>query len=113
VRPCHAPGGLTPLSSGYIPRQFFADHHFRENAMSAKTLLILSSLALLTACAAPDSGPVVVGETKAEDMVCSFEAPTGTNRKVKRCMSREDYKNAMETAQRTAGEIRMPPPDAR
>eukprot|EP00042_Codosiga_hollandica_P007151 m.945302 g.945302 ORF g.945302 m.945302 type:complete len:55 (+) comp287712_c0_seq1:2-166(+) len=44
------------------------------------------------------------------DVVCFFEAATGTNRKVRRCMSKEDYKNSMESAQRMAGELKIPPP---
>ncbi|TXI22932.1 MAG: hypothetical protein E6Q67_05410 [Roseateles sp.] len=84
--------------------------------------VLLTASLLLTACAvAPeDAAPqaeVKVVETQLagaqSDVVCAFEAPTGSNRKVKRCMSREDYKKGMETAQRTAGEIRTPPPDVR
>ncbi|WP_422018099.1 hypothetical protein [Roseateles sp.] len=71
----------------------------------------LSLLALLAACAAPSAGDKVAASDAAQaDVVCFFEAPTGTNRKVRRCMSKEEYNKASESAQRIAGEIRTPPP---
>jgi hypothetical protein len=53
---------------------------------------------------------VAASDAAQADVVCFFEAPTGTNRKVRRCMSKEEYNKASESAQRIAGEIRTPPP---
>ena len=72
----------------------------------------LSVLALLSACAAPESQSqqVASADGPQADVVCFFEAATGTNRKVRRCMSKEEYNKGMESAQRMAGEIKIPPP---
>lgn len=73
----------------------------------------LSLLALLSACAAPEqqaSQQVAAADGPQADVVCSFEAATGTNRKVRRCMSKEDHKQIMESAQRMGNDIKIPPP---
>ncbi len=85
---------------------------------------VLSLLALLSACAAqapePQQRSVQVAQAESPqadgpqtDVVCFYEAATGTNRKVRRCMSKEDYKAAMESAQRMGNEIKAPPPPPR
>jgi hypothetical protein len=81
--------------------------------LTLRPALACALLTLLTACATPDAAEVTVAEAAPADMVCNFEAPTGTTFKRKRCMSKEDYARTMETAQRTASEIKMPPPDQR
>lgn len=72
----------------------------------------LSVLALLSACAAPEpqSQQLAMADGPQADVVCFFEAATGTNRKVRRCMSKEDYKQSMESAQRLGNDIKIPPP---
>lgn len=69
-------------------------------------------LALLSACAVPQqqSEQLAMADGPQADVVCFFEAATGTNRKVRRCMSKEDYKQSMESAQRLGNEIKAPPP---
>lgn len=82
-----------------------------------KFLLPWASLALtlaLSACAVPETQPssplaASAGGPQA-DVVCFFEAPTGTNRKVRRCMSKEEYKQGVESAQRLGNDIKAPPP---
>jgi hypothetical protein len=79
-----------------------------------QSTLPLLALALLAGCAATPDEPTTVAQAGAQDdVVCFFEAPTGTNRKIRRCMSKEEYNKSMDTAQRTAGEIRIPPPPPR
>ncbi len=72
----------------------------------------MSLLALLSACAVPEqqSQQLAAADGPQADVVCFFEAATGTNRKVRRCMSKEDYNKSMESAQRMAGELKIPPP---
>lgn len=67
---------------------------------------------LLSACAVPEqqSQQVAVADGPQADVVCFYEAATGTNRKVRRCMSKEEYNKGMESAQRMAGELKIPPP---
>lgn len=68
-------------------------------------------LALLSACATPTPGEKVAAADEPQtDVVCSYEAATGTNRKVRRCMSKEEYNKGVESAQRMAGELKIPPP---
>ena len=68
-------------------------------------------LVLLSACAAsPSSERLARADAPQADVVCFFESPTGTNRKIRRCMSKEDYNKNMDSAQRMAGEIKTPPP---
>lgn len=73
-------------------------------------------LACLSACAVPETQPqsqsqqVAAANGPQADVVCFFEAPTGTNRKVRRCMSREEYNKGMESAHRMGDEIKIPPP---
>ncbi len=72
--------------------------------------------ALLSACAAPEqrSQQPAAAEGPQADVVCFFEAATGTNRKVRRCMSKEDYNKSVESAQRLGNELKvkapLPPP---
>ena len=73
----------------------------------------LASSALLSACAVPEqqrSEQLAQADGPQADVVCFYEAATGTNRKVRRCMSKEDYKQAMESAQRMGDEMKVPPP---
>jgi len=71
----------------------------------------LSLLVVLSACAVPQPAEQLASaDTAQSDVVCFHESPTGSNRKVRRCMSKEDYNKSVETAQRTAGDIKMPPP---
>lgn len=69
-------------------------------------------LAGLSACAVPAASPTQVAQAEVppDDVVCFFEAPTGTLRKVKRCMSKDEYNKGMESAQRLGNDIRPPPP---
>lgn len=71
-----------------------------------------SLLAGLSACAVPETQPqqVAMADGPQADVVCFFEAPTGTNRKVRRCMSKEEYNKAVDSAQRLGNEIKIPPP---
>lgn len=82
-----------------------------------KSLVVLgaAAAALLSGCAAPEPGSQQVAQAEGQqaDVVCFFEAVTGTNRKVRRCMSREEYNKGMESAQRLGDEIRIPPPPPR
>lgn len=81
-----------------------------------RTLLVpLLAAAALGGCATtqPDGVQVADASARQDDVVCFYEAATGTNRKVRRCMSKEEYKRNTETAQRLAGEIKMPPPEQR
>lgn len=66
----------------------------------------------LAACAAPPNEPQQLAQADGPqaDVVCFFEAPTGTNRKIRRCMSREEYNKAVDSAQRLGNEIKVPPP---
>ena len=73
----------------------------------------VSLLTLLSACAVPEqqsSEQLAAADAQQADVVCFFEAATGTNRKVRRCMSKEDYKLSMESAQRLGNDIKIPPP---
>lgn len=76
---------------------------------SAGALLLA---AVLSACATPSSEPQQLAQADGPqaDVVCFFEAPTGTNRKVRRCMSREEYNKGVDAAQRLGNEIKVPPP---
>jgi len=78
---------------------------------SFQSAATLCALVLLSACAVPQqSEQLASADTAQSDVVCFHEAPTGSNRKVRRCMSKEDYNKSMDTAQRTASDIKMPPP---
>lgn len=79
-------------------------------ALSLRFAGVSFLLALLTGCASSPSGQLAVADAPQSDVVCFFEAPTGTNRKIRRCMSKEDYNKASETAQRTASDIKTTPP---
>lgn len=71
------------------------------------------SVLLLSACAVPEQQPVqqvAMADPSQADVVCFFEQPTGTNRKVRRCMSKQDYKDSMESAQRLGTAITATPP---
>jgi hypothetical protein len=77
----------------------------------ASALSVLPLLALLSACAAPaPGGKLAAADEPQTDVVCFYEAATGTNRKVRRCMSKEEYNKGVESAQRMAGELKIPPP---
>ena len=67
-------------------------------------------LALLSACATPDAPQLAQADGPQADVVCFFEAPTGTTRKVRRCMSKEEYNKGVDSAQRLGNEIKAPPP---
>lgn len=70
------------------------------------------ALAALSACATPEtsSQQVAMADGPQADVVCFFEAPTGTNRKVRRCMSRDEYNKGVDSAQRMGNDIKIPPP---
>lgn len=83
--------------------------------MKSFAVLGAVALAVLSGCAAPESGSqqVAMADGPQADVVCFFEAVTGTNRKVRRCMSREEYNKGLESAQRMGDEMKMPPPPPR
>jgi hypothetical protein len=66
----------------------------------------------LSACAVPaeTSTQVASAEREPSDVVCFFEAPTGTNRRIRRCMSKDEYNKGVEAARRLGDEIKVPPP---
>lgn len=69
-------------------------------------------LAGLSACAVPSesSTQVASADGAQADVVCFFEAPTGTNRKVRRCMSKDEYNKGVDSARRMGDDIKVPPP---
>ena len=80
--------------------------------MKSFAVLGAATLLSLSGCAVPEAGPrqVAQADEPQTDVVCFFEAVTGTNRKVHRCMSREEDNKGMESAQRLGNEIKIPPP---
>jgi hypothetical protein len=79
------------------------------------TAAAFAGLIVMSGCAVrgSESASIAHGSATNPELICTFEAPTGTNFKTRRCMTKDEADAARETAQRTADSIRTPPPDVR